>query len=63
MQELMCSYVAQKLAFNKLNKDGQAFINLQSYVIILYDNLEGPEVSNIIYLIKMLIINKPYWPL
>lgn len=44
IQELMCSYVAQKLAFNKLNKDGQAFIDLQSYVI-LYDNLEGPEVS------------------
>ena len=62
IQELMCSYVAQKLAFNKLNKDGQAFIDLQSYVT-LYDNLEGPEVSNIMYLIKKLITNKPYWPL
>ena len=49
MKELMCSYVTQKLAFNKLNKDGQAFTDLQSYVT-LYDNLEGPEVSNIIYL-------------
>ena len=28
MQELMCSYVVQKLAFNKINKEGHAFIDL-----------------------------------
>ena len=49
MQELMCSYVVQKLAFNEINQESNAFIDLQLYVT-LYDNLNSPEVSNIIYL-------------
>ena len=49
IQELMCSYVVQKLAYNEINQEGNAFIDLQSYVT-LYDNLNSPEVSNIIYL-------------
>ena len=49
LQDLMCSYVANKLAFDKINKQDHTFIDLQSYVT-LYNNLDHPETSNIIYL-------------
>ena len=51
LQDLMCSYVANKLAFNKINKQDHTFIDLRSYVTLrLYNNLDHPETSNIIYL-------------
>ena len=41
LQDLMCSYVANKLAFDKINKQDHTFIDLQSYVT-LYNNLDHP---------------------
>ena len=49
LQDLMCSYVASKSAFDKINQQDHTFIDLQSYVT-LYNNLDHPETSNIIYL-------------
>jgi hypothetical protein len=34
LQDLMCSHVANKLAFDKVNKQDHTFVDLQSYVTL-----------------------------